>query len=149
MRAAQRAGRASIAEGERGRGAVVLVGDDAITTVDRSVSRGDPTAHAVMLALQEAGAAHRSWRLAGASVVATHEPCAMCAGALVAARVERVVFGLADAARGAVGSRYGMASDPRLGRSIEVVAGFMAGTLADLDRPALLGGDDRWSEGIR
>ena len=84
---------------------------------------GDPTAHAEILALRDAAEAHGSWRLDGVTLVVTLEPCPMCAGALVAARVERVVFGAADPKAGACGSLYNVAADPRLNHQVEVVSG--------------------------
>ena len=87
---------------------------------------GDPTAHAEILALRSAAPAWESWRLEGATVVVTLEPCLMCAGALVAARVERVVFGAFDPKAGACGSLYNVLSDPRLNHETEIVGGVLA-----------------------
>lgn len=84
---------------------------------------GDPTAHAEILALRDAAEATGEWRLDGVTVVVTLEPCLMCAGALTAARVERVVFGAADPKAGACGSLYNFAVDPRLNHQVEVVPG--------------------------
>ena len=86
----------------------------------------DPTAHAEILALRDAAEAHGSWRLDGVTMVVTLEPCLMCAGALVAARVAKVVFGAADPKAGACGSLYNFAVDPRLNHQVEVVAGVRA-----------------------
>jgi tRNA(adenine34) deaminase len=94
--------------------------------------RGDPTAHAEMLALQDAAAAVGGWRLDGATVVVTLEPCPMCAGALVAARASRLVFGAADPKGGACGSLYNLCADPRLNHEVEVVAGTRAAEAASL-----------------
>jgi len=88
--------------------------------------RGDPVAHAELLAVQDAAATLGQWRLSGCTVVVTLEPCPMCAGALVAARVERVVFGAADPKAGATGSLYNLCADPRLNHEVEVVAGVRA-----------------------
>ena len=88
--------------------------------------RGDPTAHAEVLALRDAAAAVGSWRLDGATVVSTLEPCPMCAGALLAARVGRVVFGAADPKAGACGTLYNLCTDPRLNHEVAVVAGLRA-----------------------
>ena len=85
--------------------------------------RGDPVAHAELLAIQDAAAALGAWRLTGCTVVVTLEPCPMCAGALVAARVGRVVFGAFDPKAGAVGTLYNLCTDPRLNHEVEVVAG--------------------------
>ena len=84
---------------------------------------GDPTAHAEMLALRDAAACVGSWRLDGAVVAVTLEPCPMCAGALQQARVGRVVYGADDPKAGALGSLYNLGSDPRLNHEFEVVAG--------------------------
>jgi len=81
----------------------------------------DPTAHAEVLALRDAAAALGSWRLAGCALVVTLEPCPMCAGAAVAARVARVVFGTPDPKAGATGSLYNICADPRLNWEPEVV----------------------------
>ena len=88
--------------------------------------RQDPTAHAETIALREAARGLRSWRLTDAVVYVTLEPCAMCAGALVNARVARLVFGASDPKAGAVVSLYQIGSDPRLNHRFEVEAGFMA-----------------------
>ena len=93
---------------------------------------GDPTAHAELLALRDAAAALGTWRLAGTTVVATLEPCPMCAGALVAARVERIVFGAADPKAGACGTLYNLCVDPRLSHELEVVPGVAAERAAAL-----------------
>ena len=84
---------------------------------------GDPTAHAEVLALRRAAAATGSWRLAGATVVVTLEPCPMCAGALLAARIARLVFGAPDPKAGACGSLYNLCVDPRLNHELTVTAG--------------------------
>ena len=83
----------------------------------------DPTAHAELLALQDAAAALGEWRLEGCTVVVTLEPCPMCAGALVASRVERVVFGAFDPKAGACGTLYNLCVDPRLNHEVDVIAG--------------------------
>ncbi len=93
---------------------------------------GDPTAHAELLAIREAAAATGSWRLDGATVVVTLEPCPMCAGALQQARVARVVFGAADMKAGACGSLYNLATDPRLNHEFEVVQGIRSDECAAL-----------------
>jgi tRNA(adenine34) deaminase len=93
---------------------------------------GDPTAHAEILALRDAADALGSWRLDAVSLVVTLEPCPMCAGALVASRVGRVVFGAADPRAGACGTLYNFASDPRLNHSFEVIRGVEADRCAAL-----------------
>ena len=87
---------------------------------------GDPTAHAEVLALRTAAAATGSWRLTGCTLVVTLEPCTMCAGALVLARVDRVVYGAADPKAGAAGSLWDVVRDRRLNHRPEVVAGVLA-----------------------
>jgi tRNA(adenine34) deaminase len=87
---------------------------------------GDPTAHAEILALRRAAAARGSWRLDGCTLVVTLEPCTMCAGALVLARVDRLVYGAADPKAGAVGSLWDVVRDRRLNHRPEVVAGVLA-----------------------
>jgi len=87
---------------------------------------GDPTAHAEVLALRDAAAALGGWRLEGCTLYVTLEPCAMCAGALVAARVERVVFAAADPKAGACGSLYNLCADPRLNHEVAVVDSVLA-----------------------
>lgn len=95
--------------------------------------RGDPTAHAEVLALRDAAAAVGvGWRLTGATVVVTLEPCPMCAGAAVAARAARVVFGAADPKAGALGSLYNLGADPRLHHELEVSGGVEADAAAAL-----------------
>ncbi len=96
--------------------------------------RQDPTAHAELLAMADAAAATGSWRLEGATVIVTVEPCAMCAGALVAARVRRVVFGAADPKAGACGSLYNICADPRMNHEVAVTAGVRAAEAAALLR---------------
>jgi tRNA(adenine34) deaminase len=93
---------------------------------------GDPTAHAELLALRDAAAAAGRWRLDGTTVVATLEPCPMCAGALLAARVARVVFGAADPKAGACGTLYNLCADPRLNHEVAVVAGVQAAACGEL-----------------
>lgn len=88
----------------------------------REVDR-DPTAHAEILALREAAAVRGEWRLEGCTVYVTLEPCTMCAGALVLARVERLVYGADDPKAGAVGSVFDIPRDPRLNHVVEVVRG--------------------------
>ena len=88
--------------------------------------RHDPTAHAEVLALREAAAATGDWRLEGCTLIVTLEPCIMCAGAILGARVARVVFGAWDDKAGAVGSLYDVLRDRRLNHRVEVWAGVEA-----------------------
>jgi len=96
--------------------------------------RGDPTAHAEVLALREASRALGEWRLSGTAVYVTLEPCAMCAGAIVLARVPRVVYGADDPKAGAAGSVFDVLAEPRLNHRPEVAAGLLAGESAELLR---------------
>lgn len=88
--------------------------------------RNDPTAHAEILALREAGGKLESWRLLGVTLYVTLEPCAMCAGALLWSRVPRVVFGASDPKTGAAGSVVDLFKDSRLNHHSEVVGGLLA-----------------------
>jgi len=123
------------AAGEVPVGAVVLVGGEVVAARrnEREASN-DPTAHAELLALRDACRELGDWRIPGATVVVTLEPCPMCAGALLAARVERVVFGAADPRAGACGTLYNLATDPRLNHQFELVSGVAAGACGDLLR---------------
>ncbi|HEX6312420.1 MAG TPA: nucleoside deaminase [Acidimicrobiia bacterium] len=87
----------------------------------------DPTAHAEVLALRDAAAVVGSWRLGGCALVVTLEPCPMCVGAAVAARLDLIAFGASDPKAGACGSLYNLPADPRLNHEIEVVDGVNAG----------------------
>jgi tRNA(adenine34) deaminase len=94
---------------------------------------GDPTAHAEILALRAAAARHHNgWRLTGCTIAVTVEPCTMCAGALVAARVARVVFGAWEPRTGAIGSLWDVVRDRRLNHRPEVVGGVLADECAAL-----------------
>jgi tRNA(adenine34) deaminase len=94
----------------------------------------DPTAHAEILALREAAGTLGSWRLEGCTIHVTLEPCVMCAGALVLARLDAVVFGADDPKAGAVGALYDVPRDPRLNHRLEVVRGVEAEACGDLLR---------------
>ena len=111
-------------EGDVPVGAVVVAGGKVVASAgNRREATGDPTAHAEVIALREAAVALGTWRLSGATLYVTLEPCPMCAGALVAARVGRLVFACADPKAGACGSLYNLCADPRLNHELEVVAG--------------------------
>ncbi|MCY3952117.1 MAG: nucleoside deaminase [bacterium] len=116
-------------------GAVVLLGGDVIARRHNERElRGDPTAHAEVLALRDAAAAVGTWRLDGATLVVTLEPCPMCAGAALAARVDRIVFGAADPKAGTCGSLYNLAADPRLNHEMDLDGGLLASETARLLR---------------
>jgi tRNA(adenine34) deaminase len=108
-------------------GAVVVVDGEVVASAhNRREVDADPTAHAEILALREAAKARGRWRLDGATLYVTLEPCAMCAGALVLARVDRLVFGADDPKAGAVGALWDIPRDPRLNHNVEVVRGVQA-----------------------
>ena len=126
--------RAALAHGDVPIGAVVIVDDEIVARGHNERERlGDPTAHAELLAIRDAAAAvGLGWRLIDATVVVTVEPCPMCAGALLAARVRRLVFGAPDPKVGACGSVYNLCADPRLHHEIDVVAGVRADEAGEL-----------------
>lgn len=131
-------------------GAVVARGDEILARAgNERHRRGDPTAHAEILALREAGEATGSWRLDGCTILVTLEPCAMCAGAMVLARVDRLVFGASDPKAGFAGSLGDVVRDPRLNHRVEVEAGVLASESSALLREFFAGRRDerRGSEG--
>jgi tRNA(adenine34) deaminase len=119
---------AATAHGDVPIGAVVVVDGAIVARRHNERERlGDPTAHAELLAIRDAAAAvGNGWRLIDATVVVTLEPCPMCAGALVAARVGRLVFGAPDPKAGACGTLYNLCADPRLNHEIAVRRGVQA-----------------------
>jgi tRNA(adenine34) deaminase len=114
-------------------GAVVAGPDGALLGVGRNrrEESNDPTAHAEVLALRAAATAAGSWRLTGCTLVVTLEPCTMCAGAAVLARVDRIVYGAADPKAGAAGSLWDVVRDRRLNHRPEVVGGVLAEQCSD------------------
>lgn len=127
--------RAALAEAESARthgdipvGAVVLDADGRIIASGHNEREltGDPTAHAEVVALRRAADVVGQWRLSGCTLVVTLEPCPMCAGAVVASRVERLVFGSFDEKGGAVASLFDVVRDPRLNHRVDVVSGVLA-----------------------
>jgi tRNA(adenine34) deaminase len=116
-------------------GAVVARGDDVLGRAGNARERRqDPTAHAELIALRAAAEAVGHWRLDGATIYVTLEPCAMCAGALVLARVERLVFGAADPKAGFAGSLGDLVRDPRLNHGVDVTAGVLERECSELLR---------------
>ena len=101
---------------------------------NRREADADPTAHAEIAALRAAGRARGDWRLDDCTLVVTLEPCVMCAGATLAARAGRLVYGVDDPRAGACGSVADLLHDPRLGPSIEVIGGVLAAECGDLLR---------------
>ena len=128
MLAALAEARAALATGDVPIGAVVLDPAGNVVGRGRNVREADadPTGHAEVVALREAARARGEWRLEGCTLVVTLEPCTMCAGAAVLARVERVVFGAFDEKAGAVGSLWDVVRDRRLNHRPEVVSGVLA-----------------------
>jgi tRNA(adenine34) deaminase len=140
MRLALEQARRAEAHGDVPVGAVVLGPDGAVLAEagnERELT-GDPTAHAEVLALRRAAAAVGAWRLAGCSLVVTLEPCTMCAGALVLARVSTLVFGAYDPKAGAVASLFDVVRDPRLNHRVEVRGGILADACGALLRDFFL-----------
>ncbi|WP_182526873.1 nucleoside deaminase [Nocardioides dongkuii] len=129
MLAALTEARSALATGDVPIGAVVVDDTGAVLGAGRNVreAEADPTGHAEVVALRAAARARGEWRLAGCTLVVTLEPCTMCAGAAVLARVDRVVFGAYDAKAGAAGSLWDVVRDRRLNHRPEVVAGLLAG----------------------
>ncbi|MCW2760514.1 MAG: tadA 2 [Marmoricola sp.] len=136
MRAALDEAGAALPSGDVPVGAVVIDRDGQVIGRGHNVREaiGDPTGHAEMVALRSAAQARGKWRLDGCSLVVTLEPCTMCAGASVLARVDRVVFGADDPKAGAVGSLWDVVRDRRLNHRPEVVAGVLREECATLLR---------------
>lgn len=129
MAAAIAEAEAAPAHGDVPVGAVVVdtvTGERLAAAHNRREATGDPTAHAEILALREAASRRGGWRLDGCTVYVTLEPCAMCAGALVLARIDRLVYGADDPKAGAVGSVLDIARHARLNHTVEVVPGIRA-----------------------
>jgi len=119
---------AALSSGDVPIGAVVVDDNGTVLGRGRNVreAEGDPTGHAEIVALREAARARGEWRLSGCSLVVTLEPCTMCAGAAVLARVDRIVFGAFDEKAGAVGSLWDVVRDRRLNHRPEVLSGVLA-----------------------
>lgn len=128
MRLALAQAERALATGDVPVGAVVLDADNDVIGRGHNEreARGDPTAHAEISALREAAAARREWRLTGCTLVVTLEPCTMCAGAAVLARLARVVYGAVDPKAGAAGSLWDVVRDRRLNHRPEVLGGVLA-----------------------
>ena len=135
MREALRLAREGEAAGEVPVGAVVIIAGDVVGRGWNSpIARQDPTAHAEILALREAAARAANYRLTDATLYVTLEPCAMCAGALVAARIRRLVFGTRDLRFGGVRSKFRIADSGVLNHSVEVAEGVLAVECVELLR---------------
>jgi len=133
MRLALREAEQALAEDEVPIGAVIVHHQRVIASAHNQREQlRDPTAHAEMIAVTQAAASLGSWRLEDCTLYVTLEPCTMCAGAIVLARIPRLVYGAADPKAGAVHSLYQLLSDPRLNHRAEVVAGVSAAQCAEL-----------------
>jgi len=135
MRRAMAAAEEAAGRGEVPVGAVVVVGGEVLAVAhNERETANDPTAHAEVIALRRAAAALGSWRLTGADLYVTMEPCPMCAGALVNARIRRVYYGCDDPKAGAVRSLYQILDDRRLNHRVDVVPGVLGSEAAELLR---------------
>jgi tRNA(adenine34) deaminase len=128
MKLALGAGAEAAESGDVPVGAVLIDTSGAVVAIDRNRREElrDPTAHAELLVLSRAARERGDWRLEGHTLVVTLEPCPMCAGAAVLARIERLVFGAADPKAGAAWSLYNIPQDRRLNHRVELVSGIMA-----------------------
>jgi tRNA(adenine34) deaminase len=135
MRVALEEARACVGHDDVPIGAVVVLdGEQLAAAGNRREAGGDPTAHAEILALRQAATAIGSWRLDGCALYVTLEPCAMCAGAIVLARVRRLVFGAQDPKAGFAGSLGNLVRDERLNHQVDVTGEFMAEEAGELLR---------------
>ena len=127
MRLALTEARAAVEHEDVPVGALVIVGDEVVSSRhnERQLT-GDPTAHAEILALRDAANQLGTWRLDGATLVSTLEPCPMCAGGAVNARIGHVVFGAHDPKAGAVETLYNLLADPRLNHQAHITSGVLA-----------------------
>jgi tRNA(adenine34) deaminase len=133
MRTALAAAERAALSGEVPVGAVVVVRGEVIAVAhNQRETKNDPTAHAEIVALRAAAAALNSWRLVDADLFVTMEPCPMCAGAIVNARVRRLVYGCNDPKAGAVRTLFQLLDDPRLNHRVEVVPGVLGAESAAL-----------------
>jgi len=116
-------------------GAIIVCGGDVIGRgFNQPISRSDPTAHAEILALREAAHHQGNYRLPDATMYCTVEPCMMCAGAIIHARISRLIFGTPDPKAGSAGSIYNVLTDPRLNHRVDVISGIREDECAALVR---------------
>jgi len=126
MQMAYREAEAALAENEVPIGAVIVHQNRVVAAAHNQREQlRDPTAHAEMIAITQAAEALGSWRLEECTLYVTLEPCPMCAGAILQARIPRLVYGAADPKAGAVHTLFGLLSDPRLNHRVDVVAGVL------------------------
>ena len=124
---------AAIRKGEVPVGAAVVLDEDILARAHNSpIALHDPTAHAEMIVLREAAGRLGNYRLTGTTLYVTVEPCIMCVGAIVHARISRLVYGATDPKNGGVGSLYRILEDRRLNHTVEVKAGVLAGLCAEV-----------------
>jgi len=123
----------AFAKGEVPVGAIVTVGDNILArSHNNALSMNDPSAHAEILAIRQAAKMLGNYRLIGATLYVTLEPCVMCAGAIIQARVQRIVFGADDPKSGGVVSLYNILNDTRLNHSVEVKSGVKKDACAEI-----------------
>lgn len=133
MQQALREAESALAEDEVPIGAVIVRDGRVIASAHNQREQlRDPTAHAEMIAITQAASVLGNWRLEGCTLYVTLEPCAMCAGAAVLARLPRVVYGAADPKAGAVATLYRLLDDPRLNHRAEVIGGVLAETCGEM-----------------
>jgi tRNA(adenine34) deaminase len=133
MEAALDEARAAAERGEVPVGAAIVVGDRIVARAgNRTIGDCDPTAHAEMIALREAAKAVGNYRLLGARLYVTIEPCAMCAGAMIQARIGRLIYGADDPKGGAVRSCFSIFESPQINHRVEVTPGVLADAAAAL-----------------
>lgn len=133
MRLALQEAQAALAEDEVPVGAVVVHGDRVIASAHNQREQlRDPTAHAEMIAITQATQTLESWRLENCTLYVTLEPCPMCAGAIVQARIPLVVYGASDPKAGAVESLFQMLNDPRLNHRAQTIPGVMADACSEI-----------------
>ena len=124
---------AAIRKGEVPVGAAVVLDEDILARAHNSpIALNDPTAHAEIIVLREAAGRLGNYRLTGTTLYVTVEPCIMCVGAIVHARISRLVYGATDPKNGGVGSLYRILEDRRLNHTVEVKAGVLAGLCAEV-----------------
>lgn len=133
MRAARAEAKVAASVGEVPVGAVVVKNGEVIGAgLNRSIQDADPTAHAEVVAIRAAAKAEQNYRLVGTTIYVTLEPCAMCVGAMIQARISRLVFGAYDEKAGAAGSVLDLADSRRLNHQIEVNGGLQEAECADI-----------------
>lgn len=133
MRLALKEAEAAVSENEVPVGAVLVLDGKVVASAhNRRESENDPTAHAELLVLRKGAAETDNWRLTGSTLYVTKEPCVMCAGAMVNARLTRLVYGCRDSRYGAVASQYQIASDARLNHRIDVLSGILEDECSDI-----------------